>query len=288
VSGGPGWNPPPFQPPGEGWGQVPSQLQPQPQPWPPGAQPYASPYGVPAAPPPKRRGATILVALVLIAAVAAAVVIVLSRRSGSHGNLSPTSGRVVYSDKFSSDSSGWPSESLPSGSSLGYASGAYVISGQGDRTHFARAPFNSGQAALGMSVSATETSGDSGDDLFGLECDHGSDKQVGYNLFVNLAGEYIVDRFTPGANGIRTATRVAHGQTGTSLARASAVRLDAACITNGGSVELILDVNGKQVLDTTDGSPGSGLWIGGLTTSTHDQLPSVVEFRDFSERNLQG
>lgn len=241
---------------------------------------------------------TAIVGLAVVVLVVAGLIALLVWRGGAaagpRGGLGVESGKVVYSDSLSDPSSGWQSLTLPSGSTIGYENGAYVINGQGDKSHYTRAPYHVGYPALGVAVSAAETSGDAVDG-FGVECDHGGDSGNQYAFFLHSDGRWGIDRYVPDASGVRQPLQVRSGSSSAFGGLNSTVHVEAACINTGSSgtqatTRLLLTVDGRQLADTSDtvSDDGGTLWFGGVMTSTAADQPSVVQFSSFSLRNLEG
>jgi hypothetical protein len=233
----------------------------------------------------------VAVLTIVVAAIVVLLLILLIRKPAANPQtLTLTSGSVVFSDGFTAAGSGWPQTTLASGSTIGYAGGRYIVSGEGAYSHFVAAPYSTSLVALAITVTATVTSGDPVTSGYGVRCDPASAGDPAYAFFLNPAGTFLVDRYNN-----PTATPVSLSRGLAPIARAgAATSVTGACIvvkSVGGrsSVRLVLAVQGTVVADVVDSVFGSGGgWTPSLVTSTTVAQPSVVDFTHFAVRNLDG
>ena len=203
--------------------------------------------------------------------------------------LSPGRGAVVFADDFKNPTSGWNAATLPSGTSFGYALGAYVVSGKGTLHHFAEAPYQDALSQLGMSVTATQTANAPPGAGFGVTCWRGDgDTRVRYEFVVLAPGTWYLER----DGGVDTLT-----SRGIVLAKGSAqagpgaepMTVVGMCASiDPTATRLALFVNGRKMVDHVDRSAGASDfgWLSGLDVSSRDGGDSSVMVTHFEDRDL--
>jgi hypothetical protein len=284
----PGWSPPQDQ-----WSAPPNAWGPQGPGWQPG-------FG--AGSPTQTSGSRpLLVALgILVGAVvvAASIGLLYSRVAPSPSRSpvaasQPADGRVVFSDDFTNDSSGWFSGQTSGGSTLAYATRGYEISKTtSDPTDvFAAAPY--GLAVNGLLITASEyISTDSSDTSgIGLLCRRGTgDNRVQYEFVVSKDGEWTVE-LRQGVPSLTTAPTELRRGTSPTPAGATPITLKATCDTaaDGRTTRLIFVVAGSTVvdfLDKQDALHDNG-WFGGVVAAI-DPPSATIFVTTFEEREISG
>jgi hypothetical protein len=257
-----------------------------------------------------------VVGVILVVAIAAAAIGVAALGgsvSRGRSNPSPTTGpvtattalresrgSVVFTDDFHDPSSGWTTDTLPSGTTFHYSNGHYVIVAHGDLDHHADSPYSNPVNQISSTVTATQSTGAPSGAGFGATCLRGSGAAAGaagagadavrYEFVVLVGGKWLVSR----RDGI---TSTSAGPTtlkeGSSVASpgTAALTVTAMCATlgDGQSTRLALYVAGSKVADLTD-RPKAGLptdgWYGGLVVSSSGTGPSTVTVTHFASRDL--
>ncbi len=253
----------------------------------------------------ERRATLLILGAVLAAAIVAGAVMVgsaflhLKRTQASRPEpalgvvtaatkLSVSRGAIVFADDFQDPQSGWNAAVLPSGTSFGYSHGGYLIAGKGTLHHFAEAPFRTRVPQLGMSVTATQTTGAPAGAGFGVTCWRGDgEDRVRYEFVVLSPGTWYLERDggvdTLSSRGVvlqKGTVRVAPG--------ASPVTIVGMCVTlDEQTTRLALFVDGSKMVDRVEkaGGPG-GAWLSGLDVSSRDTGDSVVTITRFEDRDL--
>jgi len=252
------------------------------------------------------RRTSLIVAAALAAAVIVAVVIVggarhylrpsqTSRPAAASGQVTAatplTAGRgaLVFGDDFQDPQSGWNSAVTPSGTNFGYGQGAYVVAGKGTLHHFAEAPYRNALPQLGMSISATQTTGAPAGAGFGVTCWRGDGTdRVRYEFVLLAPGTWYLER----DGGMDTLTsRGVVLQKGTAPVGpgASPITVVGMCATlDGESTRLALFVDGSKMVDQIDAPGGSaaGGWLSALDISSRDAGDSAVTVTRFEDRDL--
>jgi hypothetical protein len=200
----------------------------------------------------------------------------------------PSKGSVVFSDQFNDPGSGWPAQTLSSGTTLAYRSGRYIITMESSLHHFANSPYGAPQQQLGMlargSIDAAGTSGSPG---FGIVCRRGSGKAaVQYELFLRGDGRWFVERRDGGLSTTRAPSVLKSGST--SRPGPGEFTLEGVCATLGRSrvTRLWLFKEGALLANLRDRAPalrGPG-WLGGILASSTSS-GQAVSFSRFEERD---
>ena len=204
-------------------------------------------------------------------------------------SLSAGRGTVVFADDFKDPTSGWNAATLPSGTSFGYALGAYVVNGKGTLHHFAEAPYQDALSQLSMSVTATQTAGAPAGAGFGVTCWRGDgDSRVRYEFVVLAPGTWYLERDggvdTLSSRGIVIEKGSAHVAPG-----GRPMTVVGMCVSiDSVSTRLALFVNGKEMVDHVDRSAGASDfgWLSGLDVSSRDAGDSTVMVTHFEDRDL--
>jgi hypothetical protein len=197
-------------------------------------------------------------------------------------------GAVVFSDRFNDPGSGWPAQTLTSGTTLAYQGGRYVITMQGSLHHFANSPYGAPQQQLGLLVRGSiDAAGSSGSPGFGVVCRRGSAKTaVQYELFVRGDGRWFVERRDGGLSTTRSPLVLKSGST--SRPGPGEFEVEGVCATLGRSrvTRVWLFKEGALLADLSDRAPslrGPG-WLGGILASSAGS-GQVVSFSRFEERD---
>jgi hypothetical protein len=252
------------------------------------------------------RRTSLIVAAALASAVIAAVVMVggaldylrsnhTSRPAAASGLVTAATrliagrGAVVFADDFQDPQSGWNSAVLPSGTRFAYALGGYLVAGKGTLHHFAEAPFRTSLPQLGMSITATQTTGAPAGAGFGVTCWRGvGADRMRYEFVLLAPGTWYIER----DGGVDTLTsRGIVLQKGTAAVGpgASPITIVGMCATlDGKSTRLALFINGSKMVDEIDtpGGPATGGWLSALDVSSRDAGDSAVTVRQFEDRDL--
>lgn len=190
---------------------------------------------------------------------------------------SATQGTVVFSDDFSSAGSGWPTRTLPSGTTFAYQHGRYVVVAKGALHHYAYAPYQ--DPVVHMSVTAhyvldPSASGQSG---VGVTCDQGSGAQALLYEFVVFPGHRWFIEQVRGSIATGSTPRVL--AQGTTSAPRGRLTVTGTCVTrpDGKATALTLFVNGHKVrsVTSTRPAPADG-WLGGLVVASTAGAPQRV------------
>jgi hypothetical protein len=233
----------------------------------------------------------IIAALVLVVAgVGVALVVGKSAGTGSGASPSPDRGVVVFSDDFKDPTSGWSTETLPSGTSYAYTDHGYVIVAFGQLDHLSGAPTARPRPQLTASMTATQSATAPEGAGFGVSCDRGTaSAEIRYEFVVTKTANWTVSR----KNGELSATgspsdtlkegSLASGPGGTPMT------VEGTCATqaDGKTTRLVLVVDGAAVVDFTDASdtlPDDG-WYPELIVSSQD-TPSTVTVTHFEVRTV--
>jgi hypothetical protein len=241
-----------------------------------------------------------LVALVAVVLVAVGVVLFGSGAPGlspAPKTLGPVTasttvtaqrGTVVFSDDFHNASSGWSTETLPSGTTFSYAAGGYVIVAKGAVDHFADAPYETPVQQVAISITASQSTDSPIGAGYGVSCWRGSGAaELRYDFLVSTGGDWQVDRRD---GGIPTTPQILkQGK--------SAVRLDSAPLTVQGmcatfgdlrTTRLILfagTLKVADIIDTVTAMPDAG-WLADLLVTSEALHASTVTATHFEVRDL--
>ena len=238
-----------------------------------------------------------IVVVLVIAAVAGGLVVYVNHfRSGSAvanglgpAQLSAGSGIVVFTDDFHDPSSGWFAGTAASGTTFGYSGGAYVIDGQGFRTHYTFSPYSVPQPQASARITATQTIDAPLGAGFGVMCQQGTgQQQIRYVLYITSGAVFHVAVFK-GPDSPNNLSSIIKRGTSAAGPGSIPVTIVGDCLTaaDGKSTRLVLFVNGVMVADVTDPStvPGSG-WRMGIVATSEASKGSTVTYTHFEESDL--
>ena len=258
----------------------------------------------PPPPPPSRVGLFVVVGAVvaLLAMVVVAVGVVLFG-SGAPGlapppktsgpvtastTVTPQRGTVGFSDDFHNASSGWSTETLPSGTTFSYAAGRYVVVAKGAVDHFANAPYQTFVQQVAISVTATQSTDSPIGAGYGVSCWRGTGAaELRYDFLVSTGGDWQIDRRD---GGIPTTPKILkQGK--------SAVKLGAAPLAVQGMCATLADLKTTRltlfagtlkiadISDTATSMPDAG-WLTDLLVTSEALHASTVTATHFEVRDL--
>jgi hypothetical protein len=244
-------------------------------------------------------GLVSVVALLVIAAIAVGVILVgidaVKRSTHSAGpvvastELSSTSGKAVFSDDFRDPSSGWTTDSLPSGTTFGYAPQGYVVVAKGELDHFANSPYSTAVAQIAIVVVATQSTDAPVGAGYGVSCWRGQDAaELRYDFVMTSAGEWTIDRRD---GGVLTAPLIIKRGTSTARLGATPLAVQGMCATlaDKHTVRLLMFAGKDKIADIIDSSiamPDAG-WQADLTLTSSSIHDSTVTVTHFEERDLE-
>jgi len=195
-------------------------------------------------------------------------------------------GRLVFSDDFKDASSGWTTNTLPSGTKFSYSSSGYVVVGKGTLHHYAFAPYELGLTQASVSITATQDSGAPAGAGFGVICTSGSGSaELDYEFLDLSPGTWFLEREIGANNTPDIITRgSAPAEPGTTPVTVVGV---CATLSDGKTVRLILFVNGKSVVDVSD-KPTAAItsWQSGMIFASREESSSTVTVSHFELRDL--
>jgi len=284
----------------------PTAPPPPPPPPPPPYSPAAvTPnYSAPPPPPPARSRTGLVVAVIsvvtvlVVAAIAVGVIFVgvnLVKRAAQPAgpvvestNVTSTSGKTVFSDDFRDPTSGWTTDSLPSGTTFSYSATGYVVVAKGTLDHFADAPYTTAVGQIAIAVTATQSTDAPVGAGYGVSCWRGaSTTELRYDFLLTAAGEWSVDRRD---GGVLTSALIL--KQGTTAARpgSTPVGVTGMCATlaDGHTVRLVMFAGTDRVADITDNAnalPDVG-WQADLVLTSSEIHDSTVTVTHFEVRDL--
>jgi hypothetical protein len=264
--------------------------------------PSPSPGYSPQARSTSRAGPVIVIAAVaalLIVVLIAAAVVVLWSGAPQAGALAPgpidestavTAGRgiVVFSDDFRNASSGWTTETLPSGTTFSYKAAGYVIVAKGTVDHFATAPYETPLQQMAISVAATQSTDAPIGAGYGVSCWRGAGKsELRYDFIVSTAGDWQVSRQD---GGIPTQPAILKRGKASATLGSKPLTVVGMCATLADlhSTRLVLFAGQQKLADITDRAtamPDAG-WLSDLMVTSEDLHPSIVTATRFEVRDL--
>jgi hypothetical protein len=197
-------------------------------------------------------------------------------------------GAVVFSDDFRNASSGWTTETLPSGTTFSYTAAGYVIVAKGSVDHFATAPYDTPVQQLAISVTATQSTDAPVGAGYGVSCWRGAGtSELRYDFVVTTAGSWQVDRRDGGI-----AAKPAILKQGKASVKVGskplAVQGICATLADLHSTRLVFFAGSLKIADFTDpdtNMPDAG-WLSDLIFTSEDIHPSIVTATRFEVRNL--
>ena len=197
-------------------------------------------------------------------------------------------GAVVFSDDFHNASSGWSTETLPSGTTFAYAAGGYLIIAKGAVDHFADAPYETPVQQVAISVTATQSTDAPIGAGYGVSCWRGTGAaELRYDFLVSTGGDWQVDRRD---GGIPTTPQILkHGNSAVRLGSAPlAVQGMCATLADLKTTRLVLFAGTQKladILDTATPMPGAG-WLPDLLVTSEALHSSTVTATHFEVRDL--
>jgi hypothetical protein len=197
-------------------------------------------------------------------------------------------GTVVFSDDFHSASSGWSTETLPSGTTFSYAAGGYLIVGRGAVDHFADAPFQTQVQQVAISVTATQSTDSPIGAGYGVSCWRGTGAaELRYDFLVSTGGDWHVDRRQ---GGIPTTPQILmQGKSAVRLGSTPlAVQGMCATLADQKTTRLVLFAGTQRladIVDSTTAMPDAG-WLSDLLVTSEALHSSTVTATHFEVRDL--
>lgn len=244
-------------------------------------------------------GVVSAVALLVVAAIAVGVILVgvnaLRRTAHTAGpvvastELASTSGKTVFSDDFRNPSSGWTTDSLPSGTTFGYAPQGYVVVAKGQLEHFADSPYSTPVAQIAISVTATQSADAPAGAGYGVSCWRGQGtSELRYDFVMTSAGEWTIDRRDGGL--LTTPLTLKRGTSAAKLG-VTPLAIEGMCATlaDQHTVRLAMFVGTDKIadiIDSADAMPDAG-WQADLTLASSAIHDSTVTVTHFEERDLE-
>ena len=314
--------PPPPPPPAPPWesnplppGAPPAQSPPPPAPptpppsWQegsilPSGPPVAYP-GYPGYPPAQRRsrsglfiGIVALVTLLVLGGIAGGIVYVGLNANKHHAAvagpvtettaLSSDRGTVVFSDDFQDSSSGWTTDTLPSGTTFAYQPSGYVVVAKGTLDHFATSPYDKPVSQVAISVNATQSADAPIGAGYGVSCWRGTDAaEVRYDFILTTDGDWAIDRRD---GGVPTKPLVLkQGSSSVELGSTPVVvRGMCATLADQQTTRLVFFAGAQKLTELTDRAPSlpdTG-WLTDLIVTSEQIHPSTVTATRFEVRDL--
>lgn len=285
-----GWTPP-DQPGPTGWMPPTPPGQPSQTGFTYGPGPTGTP--MPVAVPARRssnRGAIIVVIVVVVFLLAAVGGFLATNSGGSKASASPDRGVVVFSDDFRDPTSGWSTETLPSGTTYKYTDKGYVIVAFGQLDHLSGAPTARSRPQLTSSVTATQTTTAPEGAGFGVTCVRGTDAtEIRYEFVATVKDRWTVSRLKGALSDTDSVSDILKEGT---LARgpgSAPLTVEGTCATkdDGKTTRLVMWVDGTSIVDFTDAVdslPDDG-WYPELIVSSQD-VPSTVTASHFEVRTV--
>jgi hypothetical protein len=239
-----------------------------------------------------------VVALLVVVAIAVGVVLLGSGAPGlappALGSVSASAtvtagrGAVVFADDLHDPSSGWTTETLPSGTTFSYTTAGYVIVAKGTVDHFASAPYQTPVQQVATSVAATQSSNAPIGAGYGVSCWRGAGaSELRYDFVMTTGGAWQVDRRN---GGIPTKPVILkQGKSSVRLGSAPlAVQGMCATLADLHTTRLVLFAGTQSLADFTDAAtamPDAG-WLSDLLVTSEDIHASTVTATHFEVRDL--
>jgi hypothetical protein len=198
-------------------------------------------------------------------------------------------GAVVFSDDFRNASSGWTTETLPSGTTFSYTRAGYVIVAKGTADHFATAPYDTPLQQMAISVTATQSTDAPIGAGYGVSCWRGAGtSELRYDFVVTTAGTWQVFRRNGGIPAMPAILK--QGKTSVTLgSKPLAVQGMCATLSDLHSTRLVFFAGALKIADLTDPAtttmPDAG-WLPDLIVTSEDIHASVVTATRFEVRDL--
>ena len=197
-------------------------------------------------------------------------------------------GTAVFSDDFHNASTGWSTETLPSGTTFSYAAGGYVIVAKGAVDHFANAPYQAPVQQVAISVTATQSTDSPIGAGYGVSCWRGTGAaELRYDFLVSTGGDWQVDRRD---GGIPTTPQILKQGKSTARLGSAPLAVEGMCATLADlkTTRLILFAGTQKlvdVFDTATSMPDAG-WLADLLITSEALHASTVTATHFELRDL--
>jgi hypothetical protein len=235
----------------------------------------------------------ILLAVVVIAIGVVIIAGVAVKPTGPPGlvtastQVTATRGTVVFSDSFHDPSSGWATQTLPSGTTFAYGTIGYVIVAKGTLDHFASAPYQKPVQQIAIAVTATQSTDAPLGAGYGVSCWRGANtSELRYDFLVTTGGDWRVDRRD---GGLRVKPILRQGKSSAALGSAPiAVQGICATLADMHTTRLILFAGRQKLADFTDTAtsmPDVG-WLPDLIVTSDARRASTVTATRFEVRDL--
>lgn len=272
---------------------------------PPPGTPVAYP-GYPGYPPAQRRSRTgifiaivALVTLLVLGGIAAGVVYIGMNANKHHAtaagpvtdttDVSSGRGAVVFSDDFHDASSGWTTDTLPSGTTFTYASSGYVVVAKGTLDHFATSPYKKPVPQVAISVTATQSSDAPNGAGYGVSCWRGLDtSEIRYDFIMTTSGDWEIDRRD---GGVPTKPLVLKQGNSSVALGSTPVVIQGMCATlaDQQTTRLLLFAGTQKLAELTDSAPSlpDAGWLTDLIVTSEQTHPSIVTANHFEVRDLE-
>jgi hypothetical protein len=202
--------------------------------------------------------------------------------------LTSTSGTTVFSDDFHDPTSGWTTNSLPSGTTFNYGAGGYAVVAKGTLNHFADSPYTTPVGQIAIAVTATQSTDAPAGAGYGVGCWRGAGAtELRYDFLLTAAGEWSVDRRDGGV--LTGVLKLKQGATGAKVGSTPVVVTGmCATLADGHAVRLVMFAGSQRVADITDSAnalPDAG-WQAGLVLASSEIHDSTVTITHFEVRDL--
>ena len=196
----------------------------------------------------------------------------------------------MFADDFKDPTSGWSTETLPSGTTYAYSDHGYVVVAHGQLDHMAAVPHARARGQITASVTATQSTPAPEGAGFGVTCDRGTGTaELRYEFLVSVTNAWAVSLKEGDLSQSDTpAVALREGKLATSPG-ATPMTVEGTCATGADahSTRLVLVVDGVQIVeftDVADSLPTDG-WYPELMVSSTD-TPSRVTVTHYEVRTL--
>lgn len=200
-----------------------------------------------------------------------------------------TQGTAVFTADFRATDSGWPTKTLPSGTSFAYDRGRYVISAKGLLHHYAFAPWDVPVQRMSAAVTLTQPAKAAVGDGGGVMCDRGTGANAVRYEFLLLAGSgwFVEESSGP----LRTAVTypVTSGRS-PAMPQGRVATVTGVCQTTADnrSTRLTMFIGGVKVADVVRTTPvvGGG-WLSSIDVASQTAVVNKVTVTAFEVRDLE-
>lgn len=232
---------------------------------------------------------TIAVGVVFVGGDAVNRIVVPAGPLTASAKVTGSSGTVVFSEDFHNPSSGWTTQTLPSGTTFAYTAGGYVIVAKGTLGHFATAPYLKPVQQVAISVTATQSNEAPIGAGYGVSCWRGANtSELRYDFIVTTGGDWQVDRRN---GGVLAKPFLKQGKSSAALGSTPlAVQGMCATLADLHTTRLVLFAGTLKIADLTDTAtamPDAG-WLPDLIVTSVAIRPSTVTATHFEVRDLAG